>query len=206
MEDRVRFELHDRAATGAPHRPDRVAEVRSRVRAIRRRRLGTATACLIAVLVGGAIAARPSARGQSLPPTVPGPPYFDEGGAPNVRGWENLLDTPTLINGSRQASAGVILDTVPDHGNTVRYLLVVDCENPGVLDITGPTGVRLDLDCRHRVGRSWEGPRGLTYARAVALLGRDKHGLPIGDLRLDTGGVPGTWAFAMLQPARPVSD
>jgi hypothetical protein len=195
IEDELRTLLQDRSARG-PDNPGRTAEVRSRVRRTRRRRVGAGVLCLAGLAVVGVLSAGAMARLHTLPPALPvAPPLFDREVQPTIAGFEVLATG--LLNAPRTFGARPIGDGRP-------YLLAVHCQRPGILTVTGTDRVAWSIDCRTAVGAAYEGAVRLTAAQGHALLATAAgSGVTPADNLLAEPHGGGTWAFAVLAAGLP---
>jgi hypothetical protein len=206
IDDDLQELLADRAAA-APDNPERVVQVRARVRAGRRRR-SIGTGLVLAAVVGGAVALtgapgrQPDAPpgGEQPPGLVNTPdgapiasPYFDQTGSePIVRGYDML--------GAARFSGIHTLKSVW-FGDGRSYLIVVRCPGPGMLRavgvdmIDGRHKASWEVDCRIPVGSEFEGALRLTASQGYTLI----EGA---NLELQPQ-VPGRWSFALLVPGWP---
>jgi hypothetical protein len=128
-----------------------VAEVRSRVGAIRRRRTAGAALALVLLAAAGLTLARLPGKPATLPAGVPAGPYFDDAG------------TPRSVAGYRGASyfpfSGPTTWSLPVRPFVERIVVVARCAERGDLtlaDLTGP-GSTPTLSCRVPVGDHYEG-------------------------------------------------
>ena len=128
IEDELRELLTDRAAS-VPDNPARLAEVRSRVRTIRRRRGAGAALALVLLAVAGAVLTRLPGRPDALPPAdrnVPAPPYFRRRGTAAVPGYA----CTAVRHVQRRPRTAAWLASPPP---AAAQLIVVRCPAPGSL-------------------------------------------------------------------------
>jgi hypothetical protein len=188
VEDDLRALLHDRA-TDDPTNPSRTAEVRSRVRRVRRRRTGAVAACLALVAGGGLLSASQLTEGEPARPAgVPAPPYY-AGYRPLAQPGYPFALSPIEFDAAR----GI---TYYHHG---RYplLLVVRCTRAGVLQVTVYRQPLADVPCRSRVGDHYEGAASVGGDEAHRMLIPRRGGEPE-----NVGLAPssqGEWAFAIVE-------
>ena len=191
IENELRDLLTARAAS-IQDNPARVAEVRSRVRTIRRRRSIGAALALVLLAVAGAVLATLPGRPDALPPAqnVPAPPYF-RGVAPKVPGYNFFATRP--LNGP--------LDDFLVAGGSppVRYLIVVRCPSPGSLVIRNTNGASVTVPCDKRVGDHAEGALSLSPAEVDRLSAQTSSAT---NVRYEPSG-PGDWIAAVAEASAP---
>jgi hypothetical protein len=190
VEDRLRGLLHDRAAT--PHdNPARRAEVRSRITAMRRRRVAGAALGLVLVAVAGLLVlVKLPGRNESLPAGVPRPPYFTAIGKPRVIGYLELLDETNSDSGHEMTLLG-------GAANQYRpYLVVAWCSRPGVIHLSVPVGPVGDVRCKTRVDDHFEGALAVTSADGDRLFVVGRNGAFSATVRADGAG--DRWRLAVL--------
>ena len=194
IEDELRDLLTDRAAS-VPDNPTRLAEVRSRVRTIRRRRgAGAAALVLVLLAVAGAVLTRLPGRPDALPPAdrnVPAPPYF-RGEVPKVPGW--VFDTVREVT-------GVTEDARIGYGGPrqQRLLLVVRCPEAGSLVVRNIHGTSPTVPCHRRVGDHFEGATVVEAGEAATLFAESPT---VDNTRYEPSG-PGRWIFGIVAAAAP---
>lgn len=151
IEDELRALLGDRAG-GLPDNPARVADVRSRIGGMRRRRAAGTALALVLLAIAGLVLTRLPGRPDALPTGVPPGPWFQESGFPDVPGYA-IADTG--LRGLGGPTERLLLTT----GVPLRYLVAVRCAEPGTLVVrnVGPGGDRLPVDCDRRARDRYEG-------------------------------------------------
>jgi hypothetical protein len=192
IENELRSLLTDRAATVRDN-PARVAEVRSRVRTIRRRRGVGAALVLVLLAVAGAVLTQLPGRPDALPPAerkVPAPPYF-RGEVPKVPGYSFTAVRP--ISGPEDI---FLLASPPP---PVRQLIVVRCPRPGSLVVRNTDGATKTVPCDRRVADHAEGATMLDPGEGDRLFAESS--VPT-NVRLEPTG-PGNWIVAILDAPAP---
>jgi hypothetical protein len=198
IEDELRSLLTERA-DGVPDNPARSAEIHSRIRTFRRRRIaGTALGLVLLALASLLVLRLPGAN-ESLPPGVPAPPYFDDIGRPAVPGYTAVSHTYDLT--------APLEDIIPGRGDGYsRHLIVARCEKTGVGTVRNLAGPYVTVDCSRRVGDHFEGVAVVDPAQAKELLAEGpSKPYPSGlNVRVEPGS-PGRWVVAILQSNAPES-
>ena len=192
IENELRDLLTVRAAS-VPDNPTRLAEVRSRVRTIRRRRSIGAVLALVLLAIAGAVLTRLPGRPDALPPAdrnVPAPPYF-RGEVPKVPGYSFTAVRP--ISGPEDY---VLLASPPP---PVRQLIVVRCPRPGSLVVRNTDGATKTVPCDRRVADHAEGATMLYPGEGDRLFAQSSE---VNNVRLEPSA-PGNWIVAVLDAPAP---
>jgi hypothetical protein len=173
IEDELRSLLTERAG-GVPDNPTRSAEIHSRIRTFRRRRIAGAALSLVLVVLASVLVVRWPGSNESLPPAVPAPPYFTAAGVP---GYSSLAAPVELDRAFDR-----LLTTEP---GDFRYLVVARCVRVGKLTVRNlVTGRSLEVSCERPVSDHFEGAAGFDAAAAEALLAQ---GSDAGNVRFEPG-------------------
>jgi hypothetical protein len=192
IENELRDLLTVRAAS-VPDNPARLAEVRSRVRTIRRRRSIGAVLALVLLAIAGAVLTRLPGRPDALPPAdrnVPAPPYF-RGEVPKVPGYSFTAVRPISGPGDY-----VLFASPPP---PVRQLIVVRCPRPGSLVVRNTDGTAKTVPCDRRVADHAEGAAILDPGEADRLFAQSSGTT---NVRLEPSG-PGNWVVGFLEAGAP---
>src|SRR6185312_3874485 len=192
IENELRDLLTVRAAS-VPDNPTRLAEVRSRVRTIRRRRSIGAVLALVLLAIAGAVLTRLPGRPDALPPAdrnVPAPPYF-RGEVPKVPGYSFTAVRPISGPGDY-----VLFASPPP---PVRQLIVVRCPRPGSLVVRNTDGATKTVPCDRRVADHAEGATMLYPGEGDRLFAQSSE---VNNVRLEPSA-PGNWIVAVLDAPAP---
>jgi hypothetical protein len=194
IENELRDLLTIRAAS-VPDNPTRLAEVRSRVRTIRRRRSVGAVLALVLLAIGGVVLTRLPGRPDALPPAdrnVPAPPYFRGSGLPAVPGY---------VYTARREVSGPTDDLLIgyDGARQQRLLVLVRCPQAGSLVVRNVLGPSLTVPCRGRVGDHFEGAASLEPGKVKELFAQDRAEP---NVRYEPSG-PGDWVFGLVAAPAP---
>jgi len=187
VEDRLRTLLRERAATPQDN-PTRRAEVRSRITAIRRRRVaGTALGLVLVTVAGLLLLTRLPGRNESLPPAVPKPPYFTSFETTRVVGYSREEGTRS------DTQHGMVILASPNEYRP--YLLVAWCSRAGFIHVSTPVGTVGDVPCKIRVGDHYEGALPVSSAESDRLFVLSSI---VPNVTVGPDGVGDRWALAVL--------